>query len=120
MDMTALEPRIGIAWKPLGSQTTVVRGGYAIFHDSSWNQGAQGLWQNPPYYAESDAFAFGGGCPFATSACATTYGQTPYPAHQRVAGLSHLHFAPDSQFLYRHDLSPKIPTSNRDACSSST
>jgi hypothetical protein len=80
MDLTALEPRIGLAWKPWGSQTTVVRGGYAIFHDSSWNQGAQGLWQNPPYYYESDAFAFGGGCPFATSACATKYGQTPYPA----------------------------------------
>ena len=71
MDMTALEPRIGLAWKPWGSRTTVIRGGYAIFHDSSWNQGAQGLWQNPPYYAESDAFAFGGGCPFASSYCAT-------------------------------------------------
>ncbi|MGA2740737.1 MAG: carboxypeptidase-like regulatory domain-containing protein [Bryobacteraceae bacterium] len=80
MDLTALEPRIGLAWKPWGSQTTVIRGGYAIFHDSSWNQGAQGLWQNPPYFYESDAFAFGGGCPFASSACATTYGQTPYPA----------------------------------------
>ena len=53
MDWTALEPRIGVAWKPFGSSNTVVRGGYAIFHDSSWNQGAQGLWQNPPYYAES-------------------------------------------------------------------
>ena len=52
MDLTALEPRIGAAWKPFGS-TTVFRGGYAIFHDSSWNQGAQGLWQNPPYYAET-------------------------------------------------------------------
>jgi hypothetical protein len=71
MDLTALEPRIGLAWKPWGSQTTVLRGGYAIFHDSSWNQGAQGLWQNPPYYYESDAFAFGGGCPFANSYCAT-------------------------------------------------
>ena len=83
MDLTALEPRIGLAWKPWGSQTTVVRGGYAIFHDSSWNQGAQGLWQNPPYFYESDAFAFSFGanyCPFATSACATMYGQTPYPA----------------------------------------
>jgi hypothetical protein len=80
MDLTALEPRLGLAWKPWGSATTVVRGGYAIFHDSSWNMGAQGLWQNPPYYYESDAFAFGGGCPSATSACATTYGQTPYPA----------------------------------------
>jgi hypothetical protein len=80
MDWTALEPRIGLAWKPWGSQTTVLRGGYAIYHDSSWNMGAQGLWQNPPFSYESDAFAFGGGCPFATSACATTYGQTPYPA----------------------------------------
>ena len=54
MDWTALEPRVGAAWKPFGN-STVFRGGYAIFHDSSWNQGAQGLWQNPPYYAESDS-----------------------------------------------------------------
>jgi hypothetical protein len=60
-DKTALEPRIGFAWKPMGSDKTVVRGGYAIFHDSAWNQGGQGLWQNPPYYAEVDpcAFCFG-------------------------------------------------------------
>ncbi len=77
MDRTALEPRVGLAWKPFGSQTTVIRAGYAIFHDSSWNQGGQGLWENPPYFAESDGFAFGGGCTFATSACATKYGQTP-------------------------------------------
>jgi hypothetical protein len=67
-DKTAFEPRIGFAWKPLGSQTTAIRGGYAIFHDSSWNQGAQGTWQNPPYYAETDNFS--GLCAFgnATSA----------------------------------------------------
>jgi len=53
MDKTALEPRIGVAWKPFGSSKTAIRGGYAIFHDSSWNQGAQGLWQNPPYFAQS-------------------------------------------------------------------
>ena len=60
-DKTALEPRIGFAWKPMGSDKTVLRGGYAIFHDSAWNQGGQGLWQNPPYYAEVDpcAFCFG-------------------------------------------------------------
>ncbi len=55
-DKTALEPRIGLAWKPMGSDKTAIRAGYAIFHDSAWNQGGQGLWQNPPYYAEVDPF----------------------------------------------------------------
>jgi hypothetical protein len=76
-DKTALEPRLGVAWKPRGSDKTAVRGGYAIFHDSSWNQGAQGLWQNPPYYAESDLFSFAPGCTFAFAACATNLGQQP-------------------------------------------
>jgi carboxypeptidase family protein len=62
MDKRAFEPRIGLAWKPFNSTTTAVRAGYAIFHDSSWNQGAQGLWENPPYFAESDNFP--GPCPF--------------------------------------------------------
>ncbi|HTU44727.1 MAG TPA: carboxypeptidase-like regulatory domain-containing protein [Bryobacteraceae bacterium] len=75
-DKTDLEPRIGVAWKPWGDKT-VVRGGYAIFHDEAWSQGAQGLWQNPPFYAESDGFAFGGACTFATAACATKYGLAP-------------------------------------------
>ena len=56
LDKTAFEPRIGIAWKPFGSQNTAIRAGYAIFHDSSWNQGAQGLFENPPYFAESQNF----------------------------------------------------------------
>jgi hypothetical protein len=53
-DKTALEPRIGFAWKPGGGDKNVLRGGYGIVHDSAWNQGGQGLWQNPPYYAEVD------------------------------------------------------------------
>jgi hypothetical protein len=63
-DKTALEPRIGLAWKPMGSQNMAIRAGYAIFHDSSWNQGAQGLWENPPYLAESDNFNNFQICPF--------------------------------------------------------
>jgi hypothetical protein len=73
-DKTALEPRIGLAWKPFGSQNTAVRAGYAIYHDSGWSQGAQGLWQNPPYYAEADNFSYGVGfpCPFGNWTLATT------------------------------------------------
>ncbi len=52
-DTTALEPRIGLAWSPRGDRKTSIRLGYSIFHDSSWNQGAQGLWENPPYFGSS-------------------------------------------------------------------
>jgi len=92
MDKTAFEPRIGLAWKPLGLQNTVVRAGYSIYHDSGWSQGAQGLWQNPPYYAETDQFNFFSGvageflpspCPFGNFAagasalnCGLKYGLT--------------------------------------------
>jgi len=65
MDWTAVEPRIGAAYKLLGSDKTVLRGGFSIYHDSAWSQGAQGLWQNPPFFAEGDIFQFGG-CPMVT------------------------------------------------------
>jgi Carboxypeptidase regulatory-like domain len=65
MDWTALEPRIGAAYKLFGSDKTVIRGGFSIYHDSAWSQGAQGLWQNPPFFAEGDKFQFGG-CPTST------------------------------------------------------
>ena len=56
MDKTALEPRIGAAWKVMGSDKTVLRAGWSLYHDSAWSQGAQGLWQNPPFLGESDNF----------------------------------------------------------------
>jgi hypothetical protein len=71
---TAFEPRIGAAWKLFGSDKTVLRAGYAIYHDSAWSMGAQGLWQNPPFFAESDFFG-AAGCAFTTSYCATVLGQ---------------------------------------------
>jgi len=51
-----LEPRVGAAWKVMGSEKTVLRAGYSMFHDSAWSQGAQGLWQNPPFLGESNQF----------------------------------------------------------------
>ncbi len=77
-DKTAIEPRIGLSWKPFGSSNTAIRAGYAIYHDSGWSQGAQGLWQNPPYYAEADQFGYGPGgyissvCPFGNWTLPTT------------------------------------------------
>jgi hypothetical protein len=56
-DKTAVEPRIGFAWKAFGREASVLRGGYAIFHDSSWNQGGQGLWESPPFFFESGQFS---------------------------------------------------------------
>jgi hypothetical protein len=71
---TAFEPRLGLAYKVFGSDKTVLRAGIGIFHDSAWSMGAQGLWQNPPFFAESFAGGFTGpgiGCPSATSYCAS-------------------------------------------------
>jgi len=96
MNWTAFEPRIGFAYKLLGSDKTVVRGGYSIYHDSAWSMGAQGLWQNPPFFAEGDNFGlaqnsgitFGPttpvGCPMATSFCASLTG----PGAPAVTGVT--------------------------------
>jgi Carboxypeptidase regulatory-like domain len=79
MDWTALEPRVGAAWKVLGSEKTVLRAGYSLYHDSAWSQGAQGLWQNPPFLGESDNFT-GAGCAFASSFCASPAGGSHTPS----------------------------------------
>ena len=86
------EPRVGLAWKVLGSDKTVLRAGFSIQHDSAWNQGAQGLWQNPPNLGESDQFpaTFSSGCAFATSFCATTLGQTPELNFNLTSGFTAL------------------------------
>ena len=74
----AYEPRVGLTWKVMGSDKTVLRLGFGIYHDSAWSQGAQGLWQNPPNLGESDQFpaTYSTGCAFCTSYCASLPGQT--------------------------------------------
>lgn len=52
-DTNNLEPRLGVAWSPFGSQKTSIRGGYGVFHDVSANGGVQGLVYNPPYFSET-------------------------------------------------------------------
>jgi hypothetical protein len=85
-DKKALEPRIGLAWKVFGGDKTVLRAAYGITHDSSWDQGGQGLWQNPPYYAEVDpdefpgaAFLSGVCMPLGNPACGLQNGFIPQP-----------------------------------------
>jgi hypothetical protein len=75
----AYEPRVGLTWKVLGGDKTVLRLGFGIYHDSAWSQGAQGLWQNPPNLGESDDFpaTYSSGCAFSTSYCATVLGGAP-------------------------------------------
>jgi len=87
MQWSAFEPRIGLAWKVLGSDKTAFRAGYGIFHDSAWSMGAQGLWQNPPFAAESFGLQFGG-CTTAAAACASIAGQTPNVGTGALMGLS--------------------------------
>ena len=87
MDNSALEPRIGLAWKMFGNDKTVVRAGYAIYHDAAWSMGAQGLWQNPPYAAESFGISFGG-CATATAHCASLPGQEPNIGTGQRVGIS--------------------------------
>ena len=76
MDWQDLEPRVGAAYKVLGSDKTVLRGGFSIYHDSVWSQGAPGLWENPPFFAEGDIDQFGG-CPVATPSGGTPACSTP-------------------------------------------
>jgi hypothetical protein len=52
-DKNNIEPRIGVAWSPFGSQKTAVRAGYGVFHDVSSNGGVQGLVYNPPFFSET-------------------------------------------------------------------
>ncbi len=78
MFKAAYEPRLGLTWKVRGSDKTVLRLGFGIYHDSSWNQGAQGLWQNPPNLGESDTFIGSFSCISAASYCASTLGGPVY------------------------------------------
>jgi hypothetical protein len=79
MYWAAYEPRVGLTWKVLGSDKTVLRLGFGIYHDSAWSQGAQGLWQNPPNLGESDNF---------NGPVSLSSGFMPLPAPQNVSPCS--------------------------------
>jgi hypothetical protein len=82
-DKTALEPRIGLAWKPMGRQDLVVRAGYSITHDSAWNQGGQGLWQSTPFFYESDQYG-----PCTTFGCGLVTGYPIITAPQPISSYT--------------------------------
>jgi hypothetical protein len=86
----AYEPRVGLTWKVMGSDKTVLRVGFGIYHDSAWSQGAQGLWQNPPTLGESDQLplTYSTGCAFASSYCASIPGQTPELGPSPASGFT--------------------------------
>ena len=109
-DTSALEPRIGLVWKPLGSDKTAIRAGYAIFHDAAWNQGGQGLWQNPPYYAEVDPGNYPNSRPgsgicttFGATQCGLSYGFTLPPGTPSTIAV------PDG-FVYNAPVNPQFYT----------
>ena len=79
MYWAAYEPRVGLTWKVLRSDKTVLRLGFGIYHDSAWSQGAQGLWQNPPNLGESDNF---------NGPVSLSSGFMPLPTPQNVAPCS--------------------------------
>jgi hypothetical protein len=90
MFIGAYEPRLGLTWKVAGSDKTVLRLGFGIYHDSSWNQGAQGLWQNPPNLGESDQFIGSFSCISASSYCASTLGGPVYGVATTSGGFPDL------------------------------
>ena len=87
-DWTAFEPRIGLSWTPGGQHNLAIRAGYGIFHDSSWNQGAQGLWENPPYFEESSSYPgfFPDLCPPSTATITPICASQGLPVGKSISG----------------------------------
>ncbi len=49
-DRNNFGPRVGIAWRPGGGGSTVVRAGYGVYYDVSALATGEGLYFNAPYY----------------------------------------------------------------------
>lgn len=105
-DTSAIEPRIGLAWSPHADRKTSLRAGFAIYHDSSWNQGAQGLWENPPYFGSSFVpfgNTFSQGFPILT---APPSGATNFTGNLQTQNLN---FKQGRIIQYNFDIERQIP-----------
>ena len=95
-DRNNFGPRLGVAWSPFGSTTTVVRGGYGLIYSQPSLAQFEGLYFSPPYYNFNYYFSLSAAAPL--DALRSVPGELPVPDAAVGAGLPrrHAHAVPAS------------------------